>query len=176
MSAIGICSEAKGRTHTDICRRAYDYLSADYRVQISRSGSAMSEARVDEYGYNVRNELIFAVKLGGASFPTTEYAYQYDDIGNRITSFDLGTNRTYIASNLNQYTQISTLCDSASLRGEFHPQFDDGNQILIQTSTGVWQVQYNGENRPIFWVQGTNMIVMSYDRIGRAVLAGESLK
>ena len=29
-----------------------------------------------------------------------EYAYNYDDIGNRITSTDLGTNRTYIANNL----------------------------------------------------------------------------
>ena len=41
-----------------------------------------------------------------------EYAYQYDDIGNRITSTDLGTNRTYTANGLNQYTLISNLCDS----------------------------------------------------------------
>ena len=80
---------------------------------------------------------------------TNEYAYQYDDIGNRITSTDLGTNRTYTANSLNQYTLISNLCDSASLREEFVPQFDDdGNQTLIQTSTGIWSVQYNGENRP----------------------------
>ena len=56
--------------------------------------------------------------LGGpASVPATlEYEYQYDDIGNRITSTDLGTNRTYTANSLNQYTLISNLCDSASLR------------------------------------------------------------
>ena len=86
--------------------------------------------------------------LGGpASVPAIlEYAYQYDDIGNRITSTDLTTNRTYTANSLNQYTLISNLCDSASLREEFIPQFDDdGNQTLIQTSTGVWSVQYNGE-------------------------------
>ena len=169
--------EHVGRVEGDfanvISQYDYTYDAAGRRIEIARFGSVMSESRTDSYGYNIRNELTSASKLGGTM---PEYAYQYDDIGNRITSFDLGTNRTYIASNLNQYTQISTLCDSASLRGEFHPQFDDGNQILIQTSTGVWQVQYNGENRPIFWVQGTNMIVMSYDRIGRAVLAGESLK
>ena len=113
--------------------------------------AAMSETRTDAYGYNVRNELTSATKTGGpASVPATlEYAYQYDDIGNRITSTDITTNRTYTADSLNQYTLISNLCDSASLREEFIPQFDDdGNQTLIQTSTGVWSVQYNGENRP----------------------------
>ena len=39
-----------------------------------------------------------------------EYRYQYDDIGNRISSHDLGTNRTYSANNLNQYTHSYTTC------------------------------------------------------------------
>ena len=150
----------------------YAYDAAGRRVQIARLGSAMSENRTDVYGYNSRGELTSAVKQGAV--PETEYAYDYDDIGNRISSFDLGTNRTYIANNLNQYTQISNLCDSASLREEFLPQFDDdGNQTLIQTSTGIWQVQYNGENRPVHWscVQSNNqtIILMSYDRMGRRV-------
>ena len=147
-----------------------------WRTEIARSGTAMSESRTDAYGYNTRNELISATKLGGpASVPTSpEYAYQYDDIGNRITSTDLATNRTYTANNLNQYTLISNLCDSASMREEFVPQFDDdGNQTLIQTSTGVWSVQYNGENRPVLWTGGTQSaatnIVMSFDRMGRRV-------
>ena len=94
---------------------------------------------------------------GPASVPaTSEYAYQYDDIGNRITSTDLGTNRTYVANNLNQYTLISNLCASVTLCDGFFPLFDDdGNQTLIQTSTGIWSVQYNGENRPVLWTGGT---------------------
>ena len=87
------------------------------------------------YGYNIRNELISAAKSVGGDDPgapqsrtfTTEYAYQYDDIGNRITSFDLGTNRTYTANNLNQYTLISNLCDSVTLRETFIPRFDGGS-------------------------------------------------
>jgi RHS repeat-associated protein len=109
---------------------------------------------------------ISITKLRGLSSPTTEYAYQYDDIGNHITSFDLGTNRTYTANNLNQYTAVD----------DFTPHFDDdGNQTLVQTSTGIWQVQYNGENRPIIWENvSTNsstpsLISMSYDRMGRRV-------
>ncbi len=138
------------------------------RTEIARSGSRMTESRLDAYGYNVRNELTSATKLGGPQSPAVEYAYQYDDIGNRITSTDLVTNRTYTANSLNQYTLISDLCDSASLREEFIPQFDDdGNQTLVRTSTSIWQISYNGENRPVSWTCGTTNIVMSFDRMGR---------
>ncbi len=118
--------------------------------------------------------------LGGpASVPATlEYAYQYDDIGNRITSTDLTTNRTYTANSLNQYSAITT-SDSGLQTSSFTPQFDDdGNQTLIQTSTGIWSVQYNGENRPVLWTGGTQSavtnIVMSFDRMGRRVKYRES--
>ena len=44
---------------------------------------------------------------------------------------------SYAANDLNQYTRIS-------INGEnFTPEYDaDGNQTLIQTSTGIWKVQY----------------------------------
>jgi len=135
--------------------------------------AAMCETRTDAYSYNTRNALTSATKLGGpASVPATlEYAYQYDDIGNRITSTDLGTNHTYTANNLNQYSAITT-SDSGLQTSSFEPQFDDdGNQTLIQTATGVWSVTYNGENRPVLWTGGTQAamtnIVMSFDRMGR---------
>ena len=157
----------------------YDYTTdaAGRRTEIARSGTAMTEARTDAYGYNARNELTSAAKLGGpGSVPADEYAYQYDDIGNRITSTDLGTNRTYTANGLNQYTLISNLCDSVTLCDDFVPQYDlDGNQTLVKTSTGVWQVSYNGENRPVSWTCGTTNIVMAYDRMGRRVLSRETV-
>ena len=99
----------------------------------------------------------------GLTFCPT-YAYQYDDIGNRLSSLDIGTNRTYAANALNQYTNI------VEGAGGFLPQFDDdGNQTLIKTATGVWQVSYNGENRPVLWECGATNIVMSFDRMGRRV-------
>ena len=156
----------------------YTYDAAGRRIEIARFGSVMSESRTDSYGYNIRNELTSPSKLGGTM---PEYAYQYDDIGNRITSTDLGTNRTYTANSLNQYSSISKLCDSASLREEFVPQFDDdGNQTLIQTATGIWKVTYNGENRPMLWERiasnsstpnssNPTLVSMSFDRMGRRV-------
>ena len=136
----------------------YDYVNdaIGRRTAITRSGSMMSETRTDYYGYNDRNELILAEK----NTEVTEHQYSYDDIGNRMYSFDLGTNRTYTANSLNQYIAID----------DFVPQFDaDGNQTRIKTSTGVWQVTYNGENRPVLWECGATNIVMKFDRMGRRV-------
>ena len=126
----------------------------------ARSGTRMTESRSDAYGYNDRTELTNAVK----NATLNEYAYQYDDIGNRLSSLDLGTNRTYTANSLNQYTNI------VEGAGGFLPQFDDdGNQTLIKTATGVWQVAYNGENRPVLWECGSTNITMKFDRMGRRV-------
>jgi RHS repeat-associated protein len=92
-----------------------------------------------------------------------------DDIGNREATTEFGTNHTYTANSLNQYAMVGRVVSNAP-QEEFIPQFDDdGNQTLIKTTTGIWQVQYNGENRPILWSQGTNMISMSYDRQDRRV-------
>ncbi len=98
------------------------------------------------------------------------YAYDFDDIGNRESSSERGMNSVYTANQLNQYTEISDSALSASPRETFTPQFDlDGNQTLIKTSTGIWQVQYNGENRPVLWTCGTTNITMKFDRMGRRV-------
>ncbi len=137
----------------------YDYVydAASRRINVSKSGAAFNHDDSIAYGYNIRSELTNAVAAVDSNY---SYAYDFDDIGNRETSSERGTNSIYCANNLNQYTAVD----------DFTPQFDDdGNQTLIKTATGIWSVTYNGENRPIFWVQGTNTIAMSYDRMGRRV-------
>ena len=42
----------------------------------------------------------------------------------------------------------------------------DGNQTLIQTSTGIWSVTYNAENRPVRWESGDMVVTMDFDRMG----------
>src|SRR5574344_1010449 len=112
----------------------------------------------EQYGYNVRSELVSAATNG-----ENEYAYAYDDIGNRQSSFELGTNNLYTANALNQYLAISNAVDEA-----FVPVYDaDGNQALVKTSTGVWQVTYNGENRPVRWTRGNTVVTMDFDSMGR---------
>ena len=142
------------------------------RAEIARSGSRMTESRLDAYGYNDRNELTNAVK----NATLNEYAYQYDDIGNRLSAAELETggssfvSTAYIANELNQYTSISNSAPSAPSAGDFTPLYDlDGNQTLVKTSTGIWSVMYNAENRPVLWSCGATNIMMKYDRMGRRV-------
>ena len=74
--------------------------------------------------------------------------------------------KQYDGEKMVQYTAIDT----------FEPQYDaDGNQTLIKTSTGVWSVTYNAENRPVRWEQGDVVITMDFDRMGRRVFYKEEV-
>ena len=140
----------------------YTYDAAGRRIACARSGDAMSVADTIAYAYNVRGELTNALSNVDANYA---YSYQYDDIGNRLVSCERGTNTTYAANELNQYTSI------VGGPAESEPEFDDdGNQTLIRTATGMWRVTYNGENRPVHWQCGNANVVMSYDCIGRRVI------
>ena len=178
---LQVCNATPTNT---ISQYDYAYDAAGRRVQIARSGSAMSENRTDVHGYNARGELVFS--RGAAEGAENDFAYEYDDIGNRMTSSELvigmdeHVSSEYTANNLNQYTSISNSAISASPREAFIPQFDDdGNQTLIKTAAGIWSVTYNGENRPTLWscTQSNNsnntnnqtILSMSYDRMGRRV-------
>ena len=145
----------------------YTYDAAGRRVACGKSGSAFAQDDTVAYAYNNRSELTNAVAAVDSDY---RYAFNFDDIGNRLASSERGTNSVYTANQLNQYTEISDSALSASPRETFTPQFDDdGNQTLIKTSTGIWQVTYNGENRPVRWSQGNVVITMSFDRMGRRV-------
>ena len=123
---------------TNATYSTYTYINDLLGRRTSKNG--------EQYGYNVRDELISA----------DEVSYNYDDIGNRTVA----EGKTYTANNLNQYTAID----------DFAPQYDaDGNQTLIKTETGIWSVLYNAENRPIRWQSGDTVITMAFDRMGRRV-------
>ena len=135
----------------------YAYDAAGRRVSCGKTGSAFEQNDTLSYGYNNRSELTNAVASVDSNY---RYAYDFDDIGNRVTSSERCTNIVYAFNLLNQYAEV----------GGFTPEYDaDGNQTLIKTATGVWQVQYNGENRPIRWVNGNAVITMSYDHMGRRI-------
>jgi len=145
----------------------YTYDSAGRRVACGKSGSAFAQNDTLSYGYNEKSELTNAVAAVDSDY---RYSYAFDDIGNRETSSERGTNSVYAANQLNQYTAVD----------DFTPEFDDdGNQTLVKTATGIWSVTYNGENRPTLWscIQSNNsnntnnqtILSMSYDRMGRRI-------
>jgi RHS repeat-associated protein len=142
----------------------------------------MSESRTDSYGYNARGEVTSATKQGGQppSTAALEHTYQYDGIGNRLTSLDLGFSRVYASNGLNQYTDVAESPSANAPQGaveEFEPLYDDdGNQTLVKTATGVWSVLYNGENRPVLWTRASDgaTVSMAFDRMGRRVRCHET--
>ena len=141
------------RSNTSVASRAYTYdtLGRPMTRSTSRDGSTVN----DSFGYNSRSELNIATVNNEA------YAYDYDNIGNREMAQEAAESATTYESNqLNQYTAI----------GDFEPTYDDaGNQTKVKTSTGIWLVTYNAENRPTLFTNtdsGT-IVECSYDYMGR---------
>ena len=130
---------------------SYDTLGRPTARNTSRQGSVKN----DSFGYNNRSELTTATVNG------SNYAYDYDNIGNRNTAQEVTEEITnYTANNLNQYTAV----------GDFTPTFDaDGNQTLVKTTTGTWSVTYDAENRPLNFTNAeTNTVIeCGYDHMGR---------
>ncbi len=141
------------RSSTTVVSRAYTYdtLGRPVTRSTSRNGATVN----DSFGYNNRSELTAATVNNGA------YSYNYDNIGNRNTAQEAAEEVTnYSANNLNQYTAI----------GDFTPTYDAaGNQTLVKTSTGIWTVAYDAENRPVSFTNAENNTVIecSYDYMGR---------
>ena len=69
------------------------------------------------------------------------------------------------ANALNQYTAIQENAEAS-----FSPLFDaDGNQTRIKTETGIWEVIYNAENRPVSFTnaESNTVVECAYDSMGR---------
>ena len=105
------------------------------------------------------------------------YAYAFDNVGNRSTATEAGTQFAYVTNELNQYSGIASpgeatfqsLVENPS-EENFSPAYDaDGNATLIRTSTGTWSIAYNGENRPIRFENAATQTVVecAYDSQGR---------
>ena len=136
----------------------YDTLGRPLTRTIARNGQTVN----DTFGYNNRSELTTATVNGGS------YAYDYDNIGNRKTAQEAAEEITgYSANNLNQYTALTVDGDV-----DFQPEYDaDGNQCRVKTSTGIWTVSYDAENRPTDFTKvdssGSTTIHCEYDYMGR---------
>ncbi len=146
------------RDNSLVAQRQYSYDALGRPTTRDTRYPDKAVHHADTFTYNKRSELT------GALLGEDAYAYSYDNIGNREIAQEADEDITYDANDLNQYTRIST-------NGEdFTPEYDaDGNQTLVQTSTGIWKVQYNGQNRAIKFESGDGhtVITCGYDYMGR---------
>ena len=173
------------RKKVEVTRRGYAYDAL--RRPTSRTQVYPPQqkfAREDPFDYNRRSES--ARRLAGRLDRSAAFAPEgrgrvnspvrssgrllmpipTDNIGNRITAQEDAESVTYETNELNQYTLIKTN------GADFTPDFDaDGNQTLIQTSTGIWRVTYNAQNRATRYesADGSTIITCVYDYMGRRV-------
>lgn len=141
-------------------------------IEVSRTYQRDAEARFtgrtqerwgrtreeDSFDYNDRSE------LDRARIGNEDYQYNYDNSGNRTLKSGHGAICEYEASALNQYSVIDPF------NTPFTPTYDtDGNQTKVKTSTGIWNVTYNTENRPIRFTSenGQTTVECGYDYQGR---------
>ena len=135
----------------------YDHLMRP--VQRKDSWEAATPATTRDFTYNGRSEL-----TGDQIQQRNNFAYQYDNIGNRKTARELEKEISYGANELNQYTNIIQADVS------FDPLYDaDGNQTRIRTSTGIWNVCYDANDRPVSFTSedGRAVVACGYDYQGR---------
>ncbi|WP_149888631.1 RHS repeat-associated core domain-containing protein [Akkermansia sp. BIOML-A6] len=135
----------------------YDHLMRP--VQRKDSWDTATPAITRNFTYNSRSELIEDQMSQGRSF-----AYCYDNIGNRKTAREQEEEISYQSSPLNQYLKI------AQGEQDFKPTYDaDGNQTAIKTSTGIWNVCYDANDRPVSFTSEDRRMVIdcSYDYMGR---------
>ncbi|MFR5038008.1 RHS repeat domain-containing protein [Akkermansia sp.] len=135
----------------------YDHLMRP--VQRKDSWEAATPATTRDFTYNGRSEL-----TGDQIQQRNNFAYQYDNIGNRKIARELEKEISYGANELNQYTNIIQADVS------FDPLYDaDGNQTRIRTSTGIWNVCYDGNDRPVSFTSedGRTVVSCGYDYQGR---------
>ena len=148
------------RNGSAVARYSYQYDELMRPTQHQDYWDVETPIAVRNFTYNNRSELI-----NGQFQAEGNCSYQYDNIGNRKISQELEKELlSYGTNHLNQYTDIA--------QGElkFQPVYDaDGNQILTKTSTGVWKVTYDANNRPVSFISedGRTVVVCGYDYMGR---------
>ena len=145
-----------------VAGHAYQYdglMSPVQRRDSWDAGDAATPSNTRNFTYNGRNELIGDHLQTGESF-----SYQYDNIGNRKTARELEEDISYEANRLNQYTDIT------QPGAQFTPSYDaDGNQTRVKTSTGIWNVSYDANDRPVSFTSGDgrSVVACGYDSQGR---------
>ena len=142
----------------------YTVNSFGQRTQRQQSGTAFGTASVDVFSYNAKGEVVGSTN---AILPTRDQAFNYDDIGNRLTSTNNIGTTNYTANSLNQYSGI--LVPSSQFLEPSHDA--DGNQ----TANGLGQAYvWDAENRlisvePLIPGTGDKKVVNTYDAQSRRV-------
>ena len=126
-----------------------------------RKSSTLQDDTAWHYTYNQRSEITSAIRKNASNVTQNNMRYVFDNIGNRTSSYEDATSKTYDANCLNQYTEIDVTGGSSVC-----PLYDDdGNMTQFDSSTYT----YDAENRLVGAQNGTTRLEFIYDALGRRV-------
>ncbi len=96
----------------------------------------------------------------------------YNEQGKRTSLENLAGQVTTTAWDCSACTPVGELIPAAknAKSAKLASAFDDGNQTLVTTATGIWSVTYNGENRPVlFWREKLTFDLWRFKREGYVI-------
>ena len=126
-----------------------------------RTSATLQDDTAWHYTYNQRSEITSAIRKNASNVTQNNMRYVFDNIGNRTSSYEDATSKTYDANCLNQYTEIDVTGGSSVC-----PLYDDdGNMTQFDSSTYT----YDAENRLVGAQNGTTRLEFIYDALGRRV-------
>lgn len=129
-----------------------------YNAASQRTNATLADGSLWNYDYDPLGQVTngWQYTAGGQPLSGRQYAYAFDDIGNRDQTVINGGTTDYTANLLNQYTAV----------GAASPTHDaDGNL----TADGTWTYTWDGENRLTVIEKSTQRLEFTYDWQGRRV-------
>ena len=138
-----------------VSRFSYSVNDLGQRTSLATSGSAFGDtAEQTDWGYDALGQL---VQADHNTSDQNDRLYQYDQLGNRISSTDHQGTTNYQSNELNQYLSV----------GATDYQYDaDGNLI----SDGLRTYHWNANNRLIeVKLAGLSQATYAYDHQGRRI-------
>ena len=126
-----------------------------------RKSSTLQDSSTWNYTYNQRSEITSAIRKNASNVTQNTMRYGFDSIGNRTSSYENPTSKTYSANSLNQYTGIDVVGGSS-----ISPQYDDDGNM---TEYGSWTYTWDAENRLVKAVNGITRLEFIYDALSRRV-------
>lgn len=133
----------------------YDYINDNggRRTSVKHSGTAFLAPAFNKYDYNNRSEVTSGNRYWGSDIGDTgnpvagqAYGYEYDNIGNRITATRNGSEASYSANSLNQYTQ-QTVPDEFAVIGSATTQaIVTVNSEPVTRQNAYWYKQLTATN------------------------------
>ena len=162
------------RTSTYTANALNQYVSRTVPGWASVRGLAVADATVAVHGN--------AAYMVGRAVPRAPnpddlaYFFGSDDFDNStgggFASLEVSAT---VNTGTNDLVSVVTNCVFVPSANETYAYDADGNQTLVTTGTGAWQVEYNGENRPVRWTCGDKTILMTFDHQGRRRLLGSGI-